>query len=380
MATHGVIDMRTWPANGSNVQNERYVALVDFLLSPQAASLGINQIASYYGVGGTGHGYWDQSPHVGEGAFTVWEFSAASTPFYMLLSYNSTGNTQQGNSTPCSMDNQTGYIGLYASFAMRVDGTNPWNGSININGLDTKGTPVWTAGGSTLLAWPRANSVGGSRVTNVEDCVGFTYPGNAWGRHHFMCDENHVLFACSEFGSGADTGYAFMYFGKYNPRNGTSPACPYVMLRSNTSYDGGAMHGENPPFPPNISYPELSSYGVVDYNGGIAHPTDPTQGVRTVRTDYISELGVNQFTPTPQTGKITEMPFYVGMAEGVGYSGYVGYIDWVKYAWGMNNQSMTSDKLRAFLGASALQTWKLSVPWDGTTNCGSSNSRAGVIF
>jgi hypothetical protein len=380
MTVHGVLDMRTWPANVNNVQNERYVALVNFLLSPQATSLGINQIASYYGVGGTGHGYWDETPHVGEGAFTVWEFSLASTPFYMMLSYNSTGNTQQGNSSPCSNDNLTTSPGVYAAFVMRVDGTNPWNGSINVNGLDTKGTPVWTAGGSTLLAWPRTNSVGGGHSTNAEDCVGFTTPANYWGRHHFMCDENHVLFAFNETSYSNDTGYAFMYFGKYNPRNGTTPTCPYVLLRSNTTYIAGGQHGENPPFPPSATFPSYAFTNAAYYNGGIVHPSDPTQGVLTVKTDYISEFGGNQFTPTPQTGKIIEMPFFVGMAESLGKAGYMGYIDWVKYAWGMNNQSMTSDKTRAFLGASALQTWKLSVPWDGSTNCGSSNSRAGVIF
>ena len=194
MATHGVIDAKTWPADTTKTLNERYVTIVDFLLSAHAASLGISQVASYYGSTGTGHGYWDQSPHVSDGAFTVWAFNNATVPFYMLVSYNAVGNTQVGNSNPCAQDDRTAVNGLYFAFAQRVDGTNPWNGSTNVNGLDTKGTPVWTPGGSNLYAWPRTNSVGGSRSTNVEDAMGTGDPGTpVWTRLHFFCDENHVL-------------------------------------------------------------------------------------------------------------------------------------------------------------------------------------------
>ena len=142
---------------------------------------------------------------------------------------------------------------------------------------------------------------------------------------------------------------------------------------------GYSVEGQNPPFTRN-TYPGSNYFGG-SLNGGIAHPVNPALGVRNVRPDYPAQFGDSAYFP-PSTSPVQtpEFPIWIGMDEGTSYVGHCGYIDFIRNTYGMTNQAMNMTKTRAFIGNNTPASWKLSIPWDGATYCGTGQSRTGVIF
>jgi hypothetical protein len=316
MTITGTIESRIYNKqnNAWYANNEAFVTIYNFFNGLSAQ--GVTRIAYNKGSSGSGMSYWDSGTYPGNGAWALFKFANATIPFYVLLQGSnlttSSGFTYSSYAgcTPCVTSHTYGYFqnGYYTNcsiaVAMRLDGTSPWNGTTANAGADTKRTPVWTPGSSTLIVYPRCNSVGGSNVKNREvgvilssanyntfDTYSTFDPVGVGGRMHMLADENNILLL---FDAGADASYGVFYFGKYVPRPGINPQVPYVMLNN--------IVPTNPQFN-TVNYGAVS-YSTPEYSntcdGGICHPVAAT-GVKVCYVDYPTIMQDLKFHPTRTT-------------------------------------------------------------------------------
>lgn len=387
MAVHGIADIYCNPASTNNGFNEIYVSLTRFMTSSYAAACGIQRIAystgSSAGNGaavGNGEGYWNSGNRAGQNAFSVYRFMSASVPFNILIQYVDSGQsvtwgTLPGN--PAVLGN--GSTGLGFAAAGKADGTNAWAGTTGSIGRDTKASVVWASGSSTLYVFGRGNTGGGTYAANKQltDQMVTIYNGStftAQTRCHLIVDENNFCFL-SYYPGG--TQYSMTYFGKYTPRSGTTATFPYVYLNSER---GSAVV-------PLIILTNTygSTAGTATREGAIAHPNPPSSSQTTMIAgiSWYNDSQVVTHQPNAHVnGQPTfeEHPIHVFAYE-TSYYGYAGYVDWIKEAYNMNNNSISSDGSRAYFGTDTRAALKVSVPWSGSVGMpGYRINREGVMF
>lgn len=238
---------------------EGFVRLIKFF--DNCSSIGVSRIASNYGLAvspyassspsinlnALGFGYWNDQINAGPNAWAVYKFNNATVPFYVLIQWGvAATDSNSGNAfgfapgNPGTVPGQafTGDGGIGIQVAMRSDGGNPWNGTTNNNGADTKGSTVWTAPTiDKLFIWPRSNSPGGTQVAGTQSIPGSRAHCNSILHSSqsdigtailtiftVIADENNVLINNDLRGTG---NHNIFYFGKYLPISGTSPPVPY---------------------------------------------------------------------------------------------------------------------------------------------------------
>jgi hypothetical protein len=397
MTTHGCIESRISAGMGVNAGNEAFVTIYNFFNN--LSSIGVTRIAYNKGNGGTGMTYWDQGTPPGNNAWALFRFGNAAIPFYVLIQgancTSTTGASYSGYAgcTPCVASSSNGNIsgGSYGcvaiAVAMRLDGSSPWGGTTVNTGTDTKGSPVWTPGASTLAVFPRTNSLYGNRSTNRDACTpiitsgfGSSFADVSMGlKINILVDENNILFACD---GGCDGSYSMFFFGKYTPKTGITAQIPYVMLNN--------MMPTSPPFL-NVGNNQNYYYGPIDYalpgygastgDGGIIHPI-ASVGTKIVSTDWCGTMPLTQYNPSkasPFLGRWDLMPVHVVMFEAP-YQGLLGTINFFKYVQNVETHMLTPDLRNVVLGSGIVNDMKLLVPWDGVTVPGTGISRTGVIF
>ena len=410
MTIKGKIETRI--LGGSNANNETFVTVYNFFNS--LSSIGVTRIAYNRGNGGTGMTYWDQGSPPGNCAWALFRFGNAMIPFYVLLQgCNITQEygyyyTNYAGCTPCvnsdaDSNHRNGFYSHMAiAIAMRLDGTSPWNGTTVNTGTDTKGSPVWTPGGSSLAIWPRCNAVGGTQATNREAVTTITtsvnstdfnyrYYSYAGGRIHMLADENNIYLA---FDAGANASYSNFYFGKYIPRNGVNPQIPYVML-NNAAISTSATN-RKAPFANNshgaISNTTPNWYdGVGD--GGVCHP-NATLGVKIAWNEYPSIYYLsnrssgagyeNWYHPNKVMAFNNRFNIFKSIVclNEHPYFGILGEIDFFKIAYKLPTHSLINNKQYLVVGIddNYEPNIKNLIPWDGITMPGSGISREGISF
>lgn len=178
---HGLLDCRFNSGGQDTFENFMYI-LYRFFKTLLADTYGYTTlVASNYGSAGSGFGYAGSGSEPGNNAWFVVKFNTSVArpgggsqlgEYYVLV--QGTGNVGFGSSpgSPgrCAGSTATYRVGLAVAF--RTDGGNPWGGTTGSPGSDTKGSPVWTAGGSTLCVMDVANLEGyGTYGTNKENCI-----------------------------------------------------------------------------------------------------------------------------------------------------------------------------------------------------------------
>lgn len=399
MTTKGKIEVRINP--GIRATGEYFVSLHNFL-SGTCSSIGVTRIASNYGSGGTGFGYWDTSPSAtpGTNSWAVFRFGNAQIPFNVLIqvvNINSSNGTTLGANTnvtvvPNSVASNTTNYGVLITVAQRLDGTNPWAGGTANVGADAKATTVWTAGTSTLIAYPRTNSVGGSFATNREGCMVLNEVNlSNWGlgvndlnndiytygtRSHFLADENNLLIVDDTGSNGTNK---YFHFGKYVPRPGINAQAPYVCMNQ--------MYVLHDPIVARYNYgsvtqPAQNNFSNTIGDGGVCHPT-ASNGVKLMYPDYVANAMNAFYQPNKTVTNIARheiFPVYVGMNEAP-YYGLLGSIDFFRQISNVPTYYTNPDRtLAVFGGAASNQSTKLAIPWDGKTSPGSGISREGIDF
>ena len=258
---------------GAQLNQEHYTNWVRFLR--HCASNGVCTIvASNFGDNGgagTGEDYHDQANPSLDNAFIYAEFDQGVARFGILVQWadaqlfgNAPGNPGLANSGTTDA--------MAVQMAFREDGTSPWPGTTNDDGLDRKGAvpgvgPVWTPGGSVVHVFPRSNNPGppiGNHNTDKENMRRLADDTSLFSRAHWVANEDGLLhlFDLDENGT-----YAAVWMGRYIPRTGlTLVTQPYCM-----------MHGINPPFWPIGStqiYGGVAGSATLD-GGIVARVADP---------------------------------------------------------------------------------------------------------
>lgn len=399
MTLKGKIECRI--TAGSYAVNEQFVSIWNFLNN--LSLIGVTRIAYYAGSGGsTLMDYWDAGASVyanspGTNAYGVWRFGNATIPFYVLVqSVGNRGSTIAVENVVArpgligGMTSYNPYIGNAIQFAMRLDGTSPWQGGTANAGADNK-TPgsgaVWAAGSSQLAAFPRVNSSGGSATKAEAMChistinIGSDYNNyyndiyNDGCRMHLLADENNFMILMD---NGANGSYACIYFGKYVPRPGITTQIPYVMLHM-------ANQVNSPPFK-RINYGAAASISsqydwLSNAEGGIVNPV-ASNGVKACYVDYSPTFTDARFHPSRAAGvagRFDTVPFHVGMNEASSY-GLLGTIDFLRMCVNVPTLYTSDDRKVAVFGSYTSSDSKLVVPWDGVTSPGSGITREGVSF
>jgi len=346
----------------------------------------MTRIAYNVGSGGTGTDMWDGANPWGNHCWAVWQWgtsAARAYPIYVLMQCESGGGaTNQAigiaPGDPASHNGSstgTSYSHLTIAFAIGVGGDeNPWNGTTNDDGTDTKGGSaampvgndgngaVWripAAGGTNLLCYPRSNSAGGTyNPGNMRDLLPAVNDANpAATRFHIIMDDDN-LFLLS---SGSATRY--IHAGLVAPHDDLTVDYPWMAFYT--------LHPVN-----ESTIPERQ--------GGAPMPdsTDP-EPVRNLNLD--SHVGLQSqpnglFTPAqydlaPMWVRIIESPT-TGLLGTFGASAD-NFNLWV-YNVPQWSTSLTKDRI--VFGDGTTNNMKIAVPWDGVTVHGSNFTRAGVTF
>lgn len=380
---------------------EVYVNIYKYLTSLSASAFGVQLYASNNGLnfGGTGNDYPDTANYVGNNAWSVFKWSQANTPFYVLVQYGTgTFGASPGNPGMYSKPNNdtTTYNngGVGVQIAMRPDGSSPWNGTSNADGSDTKSDPVWIDNGNNeLYVWPRPNGISSSNSTKKELCLSIAsqYNVNAGkNRMNVILDKENVAFNLDSLGNAGS--YECLWFGRYNQYSSSysastvmSISCPYAMTWNyfETNVDPLYPSGSN-----NV-FGTLNPSGTLE--GGVAHP-DPKKGVVGVSVDTINTMftlgGASGKHPNYK-GDYVALPLQIFMNETIGPDNCMGLLgqssDFIRYIYGCATGDTSMDKLWCVFGGTTTtaNSSKLLFPWDGVTTpefTTTVGSRSGVIY
>jgi|SRR5579863_1660801 len=366
---------------------------------------------------GTGTNYYDQATSFGFNAFFVVRLNATTVrPYdvYLLFQWcgapnftsNSGFGTSPGNpgningNTQGNAFNSNSNPGIAMQAAIGIGGTggsagspnngNPWKGTSNVNGADTKNaTSVWGAppgGGTGMMVFPRSNQDGTGAFRNtVANCMGISYFDFDTGQQRMGIvadDDSFIIFT-----DHSDNGNYYMcYSGIFSPRPNLVPLITYpycaVCTINNIPLDflgvfaNGVTHG----------YGEIA--GTQNNQGGIVNVLSGT--VVTCQLDHwAGNFNVDSnFQPNHQLANLgtpyNEFPIWCGVAElyPPQQAGWLGQINFIRDVYNVPTNDTKSDFSRIFLGSTTAGSSHISAPWDSQNNTvpRSGNTRAGVTF
>jgi len=401
----------TLPQNRQNIVQIMFKNMYDFF----AAHPNYTLIALQYGnstnlvpgsaSSGTGTNYWDQPLSFGFNAFFVVRANAtAARPFdvYYLIQWagapNVTANSgigvapgapalSNGQSSIQGSNNEAGIImqvaigiGGSGGSALSPSNGNPWKGTSNANGADTKATtgPVWGApagGGTGVIIFPRSNDNFGAFHSLAQNGGNIAFYGSepAQARFHLIGDDDSWVFA----NDGADNGsYSITFNGLYTPRTSltiTYPFCSVMSVSTPWTYTDESIYGD--------------IAGTSNQQGGVVQLLSGT--VAQMQLDHYSNFATDpNFWPNKQFASTTydELTIPIGIYEAGtsqdNISGFLGQIDFVREMYNVPTNGVKSDYSRIFVGTTTLQSTHYSIPWDKETRTvpRSGNTRQGYSF
>ena len=360
----GVVDCYHTPGSPANGNQEVFVNLYKFMQRNVAVG-NATLHASNYGSGGTGFDYHDDANPAGENAWAVFKFLASAsslrtTDFYVLIQWADTDAFGASPGNPGSISNAiTDGVGFMMAY--REDNGDPWNGTTNANGADTKGTPVWTGTGLHVLS--EMNETG-ARSTNKED-VTYIYDNgtNTNARIHMCGDADGMWFAYV-----SSTLLSRMhYLGVYTPRADLAIANPYIITSSFRDY-----------------LLSSSSYTLSNTSGAMSL----TESRNAVRVRLRSRDYIWSFSHPEDLGSGPEyIEFPIELVRQSIYDpeefGLLGTLntDIIRLTYGPANNSANAAFTRAFIGdTNSTNDHKFSLAWGGGSAPETAITRAGVVF
>lgn len=320
---------------------------------------------------GGGTDYYDGAAPFEANAFAVFRMETTaqrSFPYYILIQWAAFNDLGQVPGDPASDrgggSGNDAYVGI--AFAVGEGGDeNPWNGTTNADGTDTKGDPVWTVpgGGDRVHVWPRENNPGGTGEDTQKKLLYDLLDWNVVGplRQQIVMDDDNIWLAHDQ---NDNNDWEVTYFGLYSPRPELSPTYPICLM------------GEE-----DIPFQEDGSISDFTREFSVLHPADTAQGVRYFRFSRIPEL----FTSTRQPNDVLspvqfdEVGFHVFGNEGY-FKGYFGVIDDMREIYGVASGDTNAALTVAFFGTTTTDSEKAVFPWDGATTPGTGATRSGVDF
>jgi len=361
----GIVDSYHNLGNYPNRQNRNtFVVLYNFMQRNVAVG-NATLHASNYGSGGTGFGYYGDANEAGENAWAVFKFLASAssvrtTDFYVLIQWADTSAFGASPGDPGSFENGISTDGVGIMMAYREDGGDPWNGTTNANGADTKGTPVWAGAGLHVLS--KYNETG-ARSTNKED---LTYlwdvASNTTAMLHIVGDADAMFFVY--YGADITILDRVIYLGAYTPRDGLVIPNPYVMTGNFQSL--------------------LQTTVTSGDSSGIMGITESRNAVAM----KLHEQNLVTFYQPADVGngyEYVEVPIMISRSGGddpVEF-GWLGHLntDIVQLAYNQPLNAATPTFNRAYLGNNAnAGQYRFSVKWGSSAPPSSGRSREGIVF
>lgn len=355
-----------------------FVNLYNFL-NNNTGTIGLQRIA--YNTGSTSTGapairgmnYYNVANPAGDNAWACFCFSSASKPWYFFMQY--TGGTAFGNS-PGSPALYYGTATTAASIgfavAQRADGGNPWNGSSASLGYDTKGTPVWHPGTSSLYLFPRSNDAirGGSHGTNRQNTIGQAFSIATDYRAHFIADYDNLAILLD---LSNDNSYTAFVACQYSPLSGVNPDSRMVCISSTTTL----------PFVAVSVYGDTA--GTTNQQGSIGYPTLSVSGTCMTAVDRYGAAFFQNTNAQPNRAfaqnRFDEWPILVGIYESPNQMGAMGQIyDFAREIYNVASHDTNADGTRAAFGTTTVAAIKLTLPWHSGTVPGSGATVAGTQF
>lgn len=356
------------------------------------------------GGSGTGVGYFDSVNSFGYNAFFVARANATTTrPYDVYHLFQWTGSSNQSapilGTTPGNPAIANGVLAsaglggnntfICHACAIGVGGSggsvlspnngNPWKGTTNANGADTKGSIVWGAptGGTGVIIFPRSNSgVGAFRqlTQNLSIIITFNTVNNtnAPSRMNIVADDDSFCIMCDLLDTGA---YSMSFSGIYVPRLNLTNSYPYCCISTYTALPWGVTAGG--------TYGDVA--GTSAAQGGIVSPVSAS--VFGLQLDHYSAFATTMdFWPNHAFATTTydELNIPVGIYETVPaqISGLLGQIDFVREMFNIPTNYVKADFSYAVIGSATINDRKYFVPWDSQykTVPRSGVTRSGISF
>ncbi len=362
---------------GTGSVQSLFVNVYNFL-NNNTGTLGIQRIAYHTGSKETGMvnlrgmNFYDEANPAGGNAWACFCFSSASVPTYVLIQHSNAVGMGGGAGTPGTFRAAATANAMGFAFASRADGGNPWNGSSGSNGQDTKGTPVWHPGTSSLAIAPRSNDGVRSGVHGAsrQNLMGFTVATSTDYRLSMVADyDNFVVL----FDGGITNAYSILLMSAYTPLSGVTAQAPWF-----------ALHDAALPLDAASAYGDLAGSAIS--NGGIGYPTLSISGTCTAGIDRYTSAGFFQNTSAQPnrafaTPRFDEFPIMAGLFETPNQVGATGQVyNFCREIYNVATHDTNVDGTRACFGSAVVATVKLTIPWHSGTVPGAGITRVGIPF
>lgn len=364
------------PNTGTNGRHESAQELFKNLHDHLLAQSGVTRKALYYGTGGAvgdgaGVEFWDQANSFATGAFAVFTFGVSASrtwTFDVLIQW--AGNAAiTGNGLPVQMDGgnsstSSGEVAISVAVGIGGDG-DPWNGTTNNDGTDSKGSPVWAtpSGGTHVAVLPDSNRDGGGDGTNKENMAEvFSNNGNTTIRFHILTDEDNLAIVYDSNAAGTIT--KVTQIGIFTPDPDMVISHPLFMLVSS----GEAL--EEP-------ITEQS-----DVRNGVVGP-DSNFGVRvTLPIEWEGSAFIRDPAMNPGTITGTHKEGRLAVAASGAFQERLGLVDpFFSHTYNLTGYNMNADLSRAFWAHTSAGNDALGTPWaNGAGAPGTGTDRTGVTF
>ena len=394
---HGLVNkmIPRYSATADENANHIFAAIAHFFdhLCTVGGGNIMTRVASNYG-GGTGFDFPGGTYPIGYNkTLGVWKMntstlrpgggSAMGEVYICMIAGPTAGTTGWsviGTNGDASNDGE-----LMVAMAFREDGGNPWNGTVNNNGLDTPGLPLWTAGGSTVHVFPRCNNPGGNYATNKNLLITTTgaslncYNANIVnGYFHGFADDDNWIFFMTDYHGWYDYTEPLHYqpfcFGmgdlQANCKGpGDDPYFSYFFMNFEMPFGRGAVLGD--------------TTGAAGDQGGVKAPRGGIIGFQA----SVFTAGLDQVrSPNPYSngGLIYDEKAIEVYSEDawLGYGHEPSGTDFWRIAYGMPNESLDTVNERAAFGHNTTLSEKITVPWPSTIGeaPGATRTYDGVAF
>jgi hypothetical protein len=334
--------------------------------------------ASNYGSGGTGFDFHDGANPSGENAFFVFEWATSTArpgggsaigKYYTLVQWADASNFGTAPGNPGLLNGAAGFDGVGICSAFLEDGNSPWNGGTAAAGADAKGTPVWTAGASTLHVLDYSNTpTQGNHDTNFENCLSLgDVAGFASSRCHFIADEDNLVCLFDQQNDGS---YQMHYVGMYTPHTHVTANYPMICMHDVAlPYDLGLVYG--------------SAGGTGTRDGLIISADVQGPGGGSFTFDRLqSILGATVLQPNPQAPtKFDEVDITVYQNDsGKALYGWAGNVDFIRECYNAATHEANAALDRACFGTTVVNSIKITTPWGTASPPGTGAVRTGRSF
>jgi len=372
---HGSVDHLT-QVIGANGQQEAFTILYNFFTNQMIGEGNAELVASNYGFTGTGFDFWDGANPSGENAWACFKMLISDArpgnsnlgAYYVLIQWALAAPFGASPGNPGLLLGGTG-DGVGITVAFREDGTSPWGGTTGSPGSDTKGTPVWTPGTSTLHVMDRSCATGGTYATNKENVLKVCDASAAVTRIHCIGDADSFLIFADQ---GNDTSYEAYLCSLYVPLDHLTVSYPIAVFGS-----GGLPMATATTF--GTTAGNTAAEGLIicsDASG----PADSSTSIDRLEARILNS---SAYQPNPMApgGTYDEPSLAVAAYDtGQGLYGWLGTIDFWRESYGMPSNTANSALTKACFGSAVTGSIKLVVPWGSASGPGSGTTRAGRQF